>query len=56
MTQMTLDGANTLKSLVEQHVLDIEQARTLLAYCHENDVDVAAAIKDFDWLPAAMTS
>lgn len=56
ITQMTLDGADTLKSLVEQHVLDIEQARTLLAYCHENDVDVAAAIKDFDWLPAAMTS
>jgi hypothetical protein len=56
MTQMTLDGANTLKSLVEQQILDLEQARTLLAYCHENDVDVASAIKDFDWLPAAMTS
>lgn len=56
MTQMTLDGANTLKSLVEQQILDLEQARTLLAYCHENDVDVAAAIKDFDWLPAAMNS
>lgn len=55
MTQMTLDGANTLKSLVEQKILDLEQARTLLAYIHENDVDIASAIKDFDWLPAAMT-
>ncbi len=56
MTQMTLDGANTLKSLVEQNILDLEQARTLLAYCHENDVNVASAIKDFDWLPAALNS
>ncbi|MBX9950844.1 MAG: hypothetical protein K2Y39_16860 [Candidatus Obscuribacterales bacterium] len=55
MTQMTLDGANTLKSLVEQKILDLEQARTLLAYIHENDVDIASAIKDFDWLPAAMS-
>lgn len=55
MTQMTLDGANTLKSLVEQKILDLEQARTLLAYIHENDVDIASAIKDFDWLPATMS-
>ncbi len=54
MTQMTLDGANTLKSLVEQKILDLEQARTLLAYIHENDVDISSAIKDFDWLPAMM--
>ena len=54
MTQMTLDGANTLKSMVEQKILDLEQARTLLAYIHENDVDIASALKDFDWLPASM--
>jgi hypothetical protein len=55
ITQMTLDGANTLKSLVEQKILDLEQARTLLAYIHENDVDIASAIKDFNWLPATMS-
>lgn len=54
ITQMTLDGANALKSLVEQHILQLEQARTLLAYIHENDVDVEHAIKVFDWLPVSM--
>ena len=54
ITQLTLDGANALKSLVAQKILNLEQARTLLAYCHENDVEVGAAIKDFDWLPPVM--
>jgi len=54
ITQMTLDGANALKSLVAQRILNIEQARTLLAYCHENDVEIGAAIKNFDWLPPVM--
>lgn len=54
ITQLTLDGANALKSLVAQKILNLEQARTLLAYCHENNVEVGAAIKDFDWLPPVM--
>jgi hypothetical protein len=54
ITQLTLDGANALKSLVAQRILNLEQARTLLAYCHENDVEVGAAIKGFDWLPPVM--
>lgn len=54
ITQTTLHAAHNLKSYIQQGIVNMEQARTLLAYCHENDLDIETAIIDFDWLPAVM--
>lgn len=54
ITQTTLHAAHNLKSYIQQGIVNMEQARTLLAYCHENDLDIDTAIIDFNWLPAVM--
>ncbi|HEY9785389.1 MAG TPA: hypothetical protein V6D17_08310 [Candidatus Obscuribacterales bacterium] len=51
ITQHTVQCANEIVGAVQQQLINVEQARILLSYCHENNVSVEDGLRRFNWIP-----